>query len=68
MVLSGTREEALQALAGELGERASTVAANLSDAAAVDGLVGRGRGGRAARRSTSWSPTPASPATACCCG
>ena len=40
VVLSGTREEALQALAAELGERAFTAAASLSDAAAVDGLVG----------------------------
>ena len=40
VVLSGTREEALQALAGELGERAFVSAASLSDPAAVDGLVG----------------------------
>jgi 3-oxoacyl-[acyl-carrier protein] reductase len=39
VVLSGTRTEALAALAGELGGRVSTVAANLSDAASVDGLV-----------------------------
>ena len=39
VVLSGTREEALKALAGELGARTSVVAANLSDPAAVDGLV-----------------------------
>src|SRR5882762_210008 len=39
VVLSGTREEALQALAGELGARTSVAAANLGDAAAVDGLV-----------------------------
>ncbi len=39
VVGSGTRAEALQALAGELGERVSTVTANLSDASAVDGLV-----------------------------
>ena len=41
VVLSGTREEALKALAGELGERTSVVAANLSDPASVDGLIGR---------------------------
>ena len=41
VVLSGTREEALAALAGELGERAHPVAADLSDAASVDALVGR---------------------------
>lgn len=40
VVLSGTREAVLQEIAGELGERASVAAANLSDAAAVDGLVG----------------------------
>lgn len=39
VVLSGTREAVLQDLASELGERASAVAANLSDPAAVDGLV-----------------------------
>ena len=41
VVLSGTREEALKSLAGELGERTSVVAANLSDPAAVDGLIGQ---------------------------
>jgi 3-oxoacyl-[acyl-carrier protein] reductase len=41
VVLSGTRAEALEALAGELGERVGMVAANLSDSAAVDGLVGQ---------------------------
>jgi 3-oxoacyl-[acyl-carrier protein] reductase len=40
VVLSGTREDALQALAQELGERTCAVAASLSDPAAVDGLVG----------------------------
>jgi 3-oxoacyl-[acyl-carrier protein] reductase len=39
VVLSGTREAVLQDLAAQLGERASAVAANLSDPAAVDGLV-----------------------------
>jgi len=39
VVLSGTREAVLQELAQSLGERACAVAANLSDAAAVDGLV-----------------------------
>lgn len=39
VVLSGTREEALRALAAELGERTSVAAANLSDPAAVDGLI-----------------------------
>ena len=40
VVLSGTREGALQTLAEGLGARAYAVAASLSDAAAVDGLVG----------------------------
>ncbi len=39
VVLSGTREPVLAEIAGELGERTSTAAANLSDPAAVDGLV-----------------------------
>ncbi|MFM8819403.1 MAG: 3-oxoacyl-[acyl-carrier-protein] reductase [Phenylobacterium sp.] len=41
VVLSGTREAILADLATELGGRTSIVAANLSDAAAVDGLVGQ---------------------------
>ena len=40
VVLSGTREDALAALADQLGERTYTAAASLSDPAAVDGLVG----------------------------
>jgi 3-oxoacyl-[acyl-carrier protein] reductase len=39
VVLSGTREKVLEQLAAELGERTSAVPANLSDPAAVDGLV-----------------------------
>jgi 3-oxoacyl-[acyl-carrier protein] reductase len=39
VVLSGTREAVLQERAAELGERVSAVPANLSDAAAVDGLI-----------------------------
>ena len=39
VVLSGTRLEALDELAGELGGRASTAPANLGEAAAVEGLV-----------------------------
>ncbi|MBS0332426.1 MAG: 3-oxoacyl-[acyl-carrier-protein] reductase [Proteobacteria bacterium] len=39
VVLSGTREAVLQEKAAELGARVSTVVANLSDAAAVDGLI-----------------------------
>ncbi|MFI4949686.1 MAG: 3-oxoacyl-[acyl-carrier-protein] reductase [Caulobacterales bacterium] len=39
VVLSGTREAVLAERAAELGARTSTVAANLSDPAAVDGLV-----------------------------
>lgn len=41
VVLSGTRENVLAELAGELSERTSVVAANLSDSAAVDALVGK---------------------------
>jgi 3-oxoacyl-[acyl-carrier protein] reductase len=39
VVLSGTREAALEVLAAELGDRTSAVAANLSDADSVDGLI-----------------------------
>ncbi|HEX4709179.1 3-oxoacyl-[acyl-carrier-protein] reductase [Phenylobacterium sp.] len=39
VVLSGTREAVLQARAAELGARTSAVPANLSDPAAVDGLI-----------------------------
>jgi len=38
--LSGTRVEALESLAGELGERAHITPANLSDAESLDGLIG----------------------------
>jgi 3-oxoacyl-[acyl-carrier protein] reductase len=41
VVLSGTRQEALDAFVSELGERAVAVACNLSDPAAVDGLVAK---------------------------
>lgn len=40
VVLSGTREAVLADVAGRLGERVSTVTADLSDPAAVDALVG----------------------------
>jgi 3-oxoacyl-[acyl-carrier protein] reductase len=39
VTLSGTRIEALQAAAGKLGDRVHVAPADLSDAAAVDGLV-----------------------------
>ncbi|ESR27235.1 3-oxoacyl-[acyl-carrier-protein] reductase [Lutibaculum baratangense] len=39
--LSGTRAEALETLAGELGERAHVLTCNLGDPAAVDALVPR---------------------------
>jgi len=39
VVLSGTRESALEALASELGERTCCVAADLASSEAVDGLV-----------------------------
>ena len=38
--LSGTRVEALEGLAGELGERAHITPADLSDAESLDGLIG----------------------------
>ena len=41
VVLSGTRREALESVAGELGERTHVVTANLSDPASVDGLIGQ---------------------------
>jgi len=40
VALSGTRTEALEALAAELAERAHVVAADLTDPTAVEGLVG----------------------------
>ncbi len=39
VVLSGTRREALEALAGELGERAHVCPADLREAAAADALI-----------------------------
>ena len=41
VALSGTREDALQNLAAVLGERSAVVPANLADAEAVEGLIGR---------------------------
>jgi 3-oxoacyl-[acyl-carrier protein] reductase len=41
VVLSGTREDALAALAADLGERAVTAPCDLSDGRAVDGLIAR---------------------------
>lgn len=41
VVLSGTRAEALEALAGELGERTQVMTCNLSDPAETEALVGR---------------------------
>lgn len=41
VVLSGTRENVLAEVAQGLGERVSTVTANLSDAVSVDGLIAR---------------------------
>lgn len=40
VALSGTRRDALEGLASELGERAHVLACNLSDTAAVDALPG----------------------------
>jgi 3-oxoacyl-[acyl-carrier protein] reductase len=44
VVLSGTRAEALEALAGELGERAVAMTCNLGDPAETEALVGRVEG------------------------
>jgi 3-oxoacyl-[acyl-carrier protein] reductase len=41
VVLSGTRQAALDGLSAELGVRVSAVAANLSDSADVDGLIAK---------------------------
>jgi 3-oxoacyl-[acyl-carrier protein] reductase len=41
VVASGTRADALEALATSLGERVSTIACDLSDDADVDGLIGK---------------------------
>jgi 3-oxoacyl-[acyl-carrier protein] reductase len=41
VVLTGTRAEALESLAGELGERALAMTCNLGDAAETEALVGR---------------------------
>jgi 3-oxoacyl-[acyl-carrier protein] reductase len=40
VALSGTRRDALDALAGQLGDRAFVVPCDLSDPVAVDGLIG----------------------------
>jgi 3-oxoacyl-[acyl-carrier protein] reductase len=48
VVLSGTRLEALETLAAELGPRTSLVTANLGDAASVDGLVDQAEAGAGA--------------------
>lgn len=64
VVLSGTREAALQDLAQVLGERTSAVAANLSDAESVDGLIARAEEAAGAGLDIQ-SPTPESPATGC---
>jgi len=41
VAISGTRREKLETLAGDLGDRVAVTPANLSDAEAVDGLVGQ---------------------------
>ncbi|HEX7799323.1 MAG TPA: 3-oxoacyl-ACP reductase FabG, partial [Asticcacaulis sp.] len=47
VVLSGTRREALDALAADLGERTSVAPCDLGDGAAVDALVGQAEAGAA---------------------
>lgn len=41
VVISGTRRDALENLAGELGDRVHVITADLADAASVDGLAGQ---------------------------
>lgn len=41
VVLSGTRADVLEALASDLGERTACATCDLTDAASVDGLIGR---------------------------
>ena len=48
VVLSGTRAEALDALATELGDRASVALCHLDDSAAVDGLIAAAEAGAGA--------------------
>ena len=43
------------------------VRCDVTDTASVDAAFDAGRG-RSTARSRCWSPTPASPATGCCCG
>ena len=57
VVLSGTRRDALDALAGELGERAHVCPADLRDAAEPD-VADRSRRSRLPARSGRWSTTP----------
>jgi 3-oxoacyl-[acyl-carrier protein] reductase len=45
VVLTGRRREALDALAGELGERAEVAAADLAEAGAAEALIARAEGG-----------------------
>jgi 3-oxoacyl-[acyl-carrier protein] reductase len=65
VALSGTRAEALEALAGELGGRSHVLPCNLSDKEAVEALVPAAE--RRWASSTSSSTTPASPATISSC-
>jgi 3-oxoacyl-[acyl-carrier protein] reductase len=64
VVLSGTREAVLKAKAAELGERVSIVAADLSDSAAVDGLIAAAETAAGAPLDM-WWPMPGSPGMAC---
>ena len=58
VALSGTRRDALEALAAELGERAHVCPADLRDAGGRRRAGRRGRGGGRAA-ATSWSTMPA---------
>ena len=65
VALSGTRQEALETLAAELGGRAHVLPCDLSDKARPRRWSRRRK--RRWAGSTFWSTTPESPATCCSC-
>ena len=67
VTLAGTARRGAGELAAELGERADVATADLADPAAADAPDRRRPRPRRAG-STSWSTTPASPATSSRCG
>ena len=58
VALSGTKRDALDSLAANLGERVHVLTCNLADNAETDGLVPRAEEAMG-QLSTSWSPMPA---------